>query len=165
MKRGRTVAVFSFCVPMVLISHFVVVTILFSVRETWRLDPAIRRAISLLSLPNGFSTAVTTPFEDEDGQPYWENLRPAEHCLRYATRDYTALLTGIPYGPSAVAACRETKVEIHGEELLPDFCQDLGFRGGIWGHWTVSTDEIDCITQWKDMQDKGCRVISSRVVR
>ncbi|KAH6869738.1 hypothetical protein BKA70DRAFT_1451811 [Coprinopsis sp. MPI-PUGE-AT-0042] len=89
-------------------------------------------------------------------QAYWENLRPGEHCLRYSTRDYTAILAGVPYRET-FGTCRETAAEIHGAERLPNFCQDLGLRAGVWGHWIITNEELDCITTWSAFSDEGCR--------
>ncbi|TFK18809.1 hypothetical protein FA15DRAFT_697904 [Coprinopsis marcescibilis] len=94
--------------------------------------------------------------DTDSGNAHWKNLRPAEHCLRYATRDYIAFLTGIPYDASAVGTCRETSVGIHGQQLFPNFCQDLGSWGGIWGHWTIGFKEPDCVTRWMALEDQGC---------
>ena len=65
-----------------------------------------------------------------DGQvpevtPSWEGLKGGEHCLRYATREYTARLSTNLIGQEAMKACKETPTEIHGQLLLTDFCQDL----------------------------------------
>jgi hypothetical protein len=47
--------------------------------------------------------------------------------MRYATREYTARLKTIdlPAGEDAMKACRDTPVEIHGEVLYTNFCQNL----------------------------------------
>lgn len=58
-------------------------------------------------------------------EPSWEGLKGGEHCLRYATRQYTARLSDVPAGTDMIKACRETPVTIHGESLYADFCQDL----------------------------------------
>jgi len=55
----------------------------------------------------------------------WEGLKGGEHCLRYATREYTARLSTNAVGQEAMRACKETPAEIHGQLLLTDFCQDL----------------------------------------
>lgn len=115
-----------------------------------------------LSLWNGIGKRIRSGIlhiieqDDEVKRAYWENLRPSEHCLRYSTRDYTAILVGLPYRET-VGTCRETTVEIHGSERLPDFCQNLGLRAGVWGHWIVTTEELDCITTWSTFEDQGCR--------
>ncbi|KAH6869591.1 hypothetical protein BKA70DRAFT_367282 [Coprinopsis sp. MPI-PUGE-AT-0042] len=100
--------------------------------------------------------AIRDVVQKQDKQAYWENLRPGEHCLRYSTRDYTAILAGVPYRET-VGTCKETAVEIHGAERLPNFCQDLGLRAGVWGHWIITNEELDCITTWSTFSDEGCR--------
>jgi hypothetical protein len=63
--------------------------------------------------------------DDGPAKPSWEGLKGGEHCLRYATREYTAKLVNIPSDADALKTCRETPVGIHGAALFPDFCQDL----------------------------------------
>ena len=53
----------------------------------------------------------------------WEGLAPAR-CLRYATREYTAVLAHVPLGFDALAECRNKTVNIHGRDLLPSRCED-----------------------------------------
>lgn len=57
--------------------------------------------------------------------PTWEGLKGGEHCLRYATREYTARLSTNAIGQEAMRACKETPTEIHGRLLQTDFCQNL----------------------------------------
>lgn len=57
--------------------------------------------------------------------PVWEGLKGGEHCLRYATREYTARLSTNLMGKEAMKACKETPTEIHGRLVHTDFCQDL----------------------------------------
>jgi hypothetical protein len=57
--------------------------------------------------------------------PTWEGLKGGEHCLRYATREYTARLSTDGIYQEAMRACKETPTEIHGRLLQTDFCQDL----------------------------------------
>jgi hypothetical protein len=57
--------------------------------------------------------------------PAWEGLKGGEHCLRYATREYTARLSTNAIGQEAMKACKETPTEIHGRLLQTDFCQNL----------------------------------------
>ena len=70
-------------------------------------------------------------------EPSWEGLKGGEHCLRYATRQYTARLSDGPAGTDMIKACRETPVTIHGEFLYADFCQDLVRYESLFG-------EVDC---------------------
>ncbi|KAF9037078.1 hypothetical protein BJ165DRAFT_1353675 [Panaeolus papilionaceus] len=97
-----------------------------------------------------------TPIPDPDTElatPKWENLRRSEHCLRYATREYTARLANAPNGADGFRACKMTPVVIHGREMHPTFCQDLGFGRGVWGFWSVDFDEPDCETRWGRFTD------------
>ncbi|KAF8805507.1 hypothetical protein BYT27DRAFT_7192541 [Phlegmacium glaucopus] len=88
--------------------------------------------------------------------PVWERLKGGEHCLRYATREYTARLSSNAIGQEAMKACKETPTEIHGRLLLTDFCQDLGLGRGVWGFWIVNSDEPACETTWGNFVDLGC---------
>ena len=53
----------------------------------------------------------------------WEGLSAAR-CLRYATREYTAVLTHVPIGFDAMEECRKKTINIHGRDLLPSHCED-----------------------------------------
>ena len=53
----------------------------------------------------------------------WEGLTAAR-CSRYATREYTALLSHIPLGVDAMDECRKKSINIHGRDLLPSRCED-----------------------------------------
>ena len=81
--------------------------------------------IRWLSLHNiGFANSSDNPMI-ATVPPAWEGLKCGEHCLRYATREYTARLMTNAIGQEAMRACKETPAEIHGRLLLTDFCQDL----------------------------------------
>lgn len=58
----------------------------------------------------------------------WDSLRRGGNCLRYSTREYTARLVQLS-GPSnlteAMSTCRDLPIEIHGQLLKSDWCQDL----------------------------------------
>jgi len=86
----------------------------------------------------------------------WEGLKGGEHCLRYATREYTARLSTNTIGQEAMRACKETPTEIHGRILQTNFCQDLGIGRGVWGFWIVDFDEPACQTKWDKFVDLGC---------
>ncbi|PPQ66827.1 hypothetical protein CVT24_008686 [Panaeolus cyanescens] len=107
------------------------------------------------SLPDASHPPIPDP-DTELATPTWENLRPGEHCLRYATREYTARLANAPPGAEGFRACKTTPVIIHGREMLPTFCQDLGFGRGVWGFWSVDFDEPGCQTKWGRFMDLGC---------
>ena len=53
----------------------------------------------------------------------WEGLAAAR-CLRYATREYTAVLAHVPLGFDALEECRKKTINIHGRDLLPSRCED-----------------------------------------
>ncbi|KAJ3537632.1 hypothetical protein NMY22_g5513 [Coprinellus aureogranulatus] len=102
-------------------------------------------------------TTEVTPDEPEvELEATWEHLKGAQHCLRYATRQYTARLVNIPSGVPGVKACRETSALIHGVDILPHFCEDLGMAGGVWGYWIIDFEEPACLTSWGSFVDKGC---------
>jgi len=88
--------------------------------------------------------------------PTWEGLKGGEHCLRYATREYTARLSTNAIDQEAMRACKETPTEIHGQFLQTDFCQNLGLGRGVWGFWIVDFDELACQTTWGNFVDLGC---------
>jgi hypothetical protein len=54
----------------------------------------------------------------------WEGLEAGEHCLRYGTREYTAILTHVPAGFDALEECRNIPIEVHGKFILPSRCED-----------------------------------------
>ncbi|KAF8148846.1 hypothetical protein B0H34DRAFT_802736 [Crassisporium funariophilum] len=86
----------------------------------------------------------------------WEGLKGGEHCLRYATREYTAKLPIGLTGPEAMKACKDTPVKIHGRLLYTDFCRDLALGRGVWGFWVVDFEEPACVTSWGEFVDLGC---------
>lgn len=55
----------------------------------------------------------------------WVGTKAGEHCLRYATRQYTARISEVRGSDSAMKACKDTPMEIHSKVLFTDFCQDL----------------------------------------
>lgn len=87
----------------------------------------------VLSMVNGFIYAASirrpspSPIPVSDVNAAWEYLKGGEHCLRYATREYTARLrtSDIAAGEDPMKACHNTPVEIHGEVMYPNFCQNL----------------------------------------
>jgi hypothetical protein len=82
--------------------------------------PTLSSIISLTGLPIKYIPL--------DSQYQWDGVRPGEHCLRYATREYTSRLVqvgGLHDATDAMRACHETPVAIHGRQLKSDWCQDL----------------------------------------
>lgn len=33
---------------------------------------------------------------------------------------------------------------------------EQGLGGGVWGYWTVDSQEPACLTNWGEFVDKGC---------
>ncbi|TEB23645.1 hypothetical protein FA13DRAFT_1639601 [Coprinellus micaceus] len=120
-------------------------------------DDSLRHDASRLA-PSSFHAQSELPSETEPDtqRASWENLKGAEHCLRFATRQYTARLANAPSDVPAVKTCRETAADIHGVPILPHFCRDLGMAGGVWGHWVIDFEEPACLTKWGNFVDKGC---------
>lgn len=89
-------------------------------------DDSLHHDASRLA-PSSFHAQSELPSETEPDtqQASWENLKGAEHCLRFATRQYTARLANAPSDVPAVKTCRETPADIHGVPILPHFCRDL----------------------------------------
>ena len=100
----------------------------------------------------------------------WEGLAAAR-CLRYATREYTAVLAHVPLGFDALEECRKKTINIHGRDLLPSRCEDKvgdytqrdnpltglclkGTCGRVTGHWDVDFEEPGCVTWWQWFDDK-----------
>lgn len=68
-----------------------------------------------------YSSIQTTSFE-----PFtWENMKRAEHCLRFKTRKYMAKSVGNSPGRGGVIECEASSAEIHGVTLHPDYCENL----------------------------------------
>lgn len=88
---------------------------------------AITNAISTFAIVALFIIFVTSQI-GSDTTPQadlgWENLRPAETCLRHGTRVYTARLPYISRWYDRMSMCRENKAEIHGRLMKPDYCED-----------------------------------------
>jgi hypothetical protein len=94
--------------------------------------------ISLVALLlTGFFLGIQTSFlvsnwrfyckgaEQSSTENVWVGMKGGEHCLRYATRQYTARISDVRGSDSAMKACKDTPVEIHSKVLFTDFCQDL----------------------------------------
>ncbi|KIM47271.1 hypothetical protein M413DRAFT_23494 [Hebeloma cylindrosporum] len=86
----------------------------------------------------------------------WEGLEAAEHCLRYGTREHTAILTHVPAGFDALEECRNKPIEVHGRFMVPSRCEDQGLCGRVTGFWNVNFSEPACGTWWRSFEDKGC---------
>lgn len=92
-------------------------------------DPSI--AIRHLGAPHSkYSTLAVGNGDNETEvgiETAWYGLKGGEHCLRYATREYTAKLIGDPAATNQdmMKLCKSTPTVIHGRTLFTDFCQDL----------------------------------------
>ncbi|KAF9523216.1 hypothetical protein CPB83DRAFT_698173 [Crepidotus variabilis] len=94
----------------------------------------------------------------------WDPVRPGEHCLRFATREYTSkirILDSLVAPSEAMKACREIPIEIHGQWRKTDWCQDLGFGRGVFGFWIIDFNEPQCETRWGKFNELGCSVGST----
>lgn len=79
---------------------------------------------AMLTAPSfiqGFTTTSMSTFEPLT----WENMKRAEHCLRFRTRKYTAKSVGTRPGRGGVVECEASSTVIHGVELHPDYCENL----------------------------------------
>lgn len=88
---------------------------------------------------------------------FWDAVSPALECLEYAKREYWATLKNIPEGWSAVDACTNLPVEIHGVTIRrPYRCALVDGSSDIRGYWMVDWDQPDCRPWWYNYQDAGC---------
>ncbi|KAF9524332.1 hypothetical protein CPB83DRAFT_861400 [Crepidotus variabilis] len=83
----------------------------------------------------------------------WDGLSGDHTCSRYGTRQYRATLSHTPLG---LNECYKKPIEIHGKEVLPQYCDVQGPCGHVVGHWDVSFDEGSCTPWWSGIDDKGC---------
>jgi len=89
--------------------------------------------------------------------PTWDNLQPAQQCLRYGMREYTAQIINVPADSDAMETCNATVAELHGRKIChPHSCEDKECNG-VFGHWIVDYSEPECETTHFDVfLDKGC---------
>ncbi|KAG2116128.1 hypothetical protein DEU56DRAFT_905211 [Suillus clintonianus] len=86
---------------------------------------------------------------------FWTDLK-SHTCTSYGTREYTARLVNVPSNYNRrVEACMATKVQIHGTEYTPKWCEDHG-PNNVIGHWEVDQHEPDCASYWSWYKDYGC---------
>ncbi|KAK0501998.1 hypothetical protein EDD18DRAFT_1327873 [Armillaria luteobubalina] len=94
------------------------------------------------------------------GSLSWIKLTPSIQCLRYSTREYSALLRGVPNDEDGLQWCKEKEITIHGIHFKrPAHCTvDVDNSGDarVYGHWIVESNEPRCMTTWEDFSDKGC---------
>ena len=53
----------------------------------------------------------------------WAVPEASPQCLGYGTRKWSARLDYVAPGVDSLVACYQTKILIHGQKLLPDFCE------------------------------------------
>ncbi|KAK0216699.1 hypothetical protein EDD85DRAFT_869944 [Armillaria nabsnona] len=90
----------------------------------------------------------------------WTELTASNRCLRYSTREYSALLRGVPNEEDALQWCKEKEIIIHGIYFKkPAHCTidvDKSGTTRVYGYWIVESSEPSCRTVWEDFRDKGC---------
>ncbi|KAK0430273.1 hypothetical protein EV421DRAFT_1721709, partial [Armillaria borealis] len=85
----------------------------------------------------------------------WTELTPSNRCLRYSTREYSALLRGVLNDEDGLEWCKEKEITIHGIEFKkPAHCTIDGTTR-FYGHWMVMSNEPRCMTTWEDFRDKA----------
>ncbi|KAK0430270.1 hypothetical protein EV421DRAFT_1744267 [Armillaria borealis] len=65
------------------------------------------------------------------------------------TRQYSALLRGIPNDKDCVQCCKEKNIIIHGLD------RHIGTTR-VHGHWIVESNERRCMMTWGNFRHKGC---------
>ncbi|KAF8985348.1 hypothetical protein BDQ17DRAFT_1415386 [Cyathus striatus] len=87
---------------------------------------------------------------------FWAQLGVGK-CESYNSRRYWSTLQHIPenYTGDRITACMETAARVHGREVKPLWCDDLG-ELGVWGNWVVDFDEPGCRPRWNMYKDNGC---------
>ncbi|PBK61552.1 hypothetical protein ARMSODRAFT_964932, partial [Armillaria solidipes] len=78
----------------------------------------------------------------------WTELTASNRCLRYGTREYSALLRGVPNDEEGLQWCKEKEITIHG----------IYFKKPA--HCTIDVDKSGttrprCMTTWEDFRHKG----------
>lgn len=58
-------------------------------------------------------------------QPYWDEIKPKEHCTAFGTREYTAKLKNLAWSQNTKwkQVCENTWVTIHGVNVKPAKCE------------------------------------------
>lgn len=97
----------------------------------------------------------------------WTNLE-SHSCTTYATREYTAELSGSPFSRRRMEICIATPVLVHDWPQWPSRCEYVGQRfslvdklltwsnkrsGKVIGHFAISNNEPDCVTYWSGYRD------------
>ncbi|PBK84910.1 hypothetical protein ARMGADRAFT_942671, partial [Armillaria gallica] len=85
----------------------------------------------------------------------WTELTASNRCLRYSTREYSALLRGVLNNDDGLQWCKEKEIIIHGIDFKkPTHCTIDGTTR-VYGHWIVKSNEPRCLTTWEDFRDKA----------
>jgi hypothetical protein len=87
----------------------------------------------------------------------WSNLTPANQCLRYDTREYTATLSNVPLSYDARDECAQKVAYLNGKWVTPSYCGAQGQCSSVVGHWIMNENEPACQTVWAGPWDKGCQ--------
>jgi hypothetical protein len=101
----------------------------------------IRTSFPFFGSDVGFYYKGADQFSTEN---VWVGMKAGEHCLRYATRQYTARISEVRGSDSAMKACKDTPMEIHSKVLFTDFCQDLVRPRS---YWFISIDYLPGILE------------------
>ncbi|KAF9004236.1 hypothetical protein BDQ17DRAFT_1354825 [Cyathus striatus] len=92
---------------------------------------------------------------------FWDQLSVGK-CESYDSRRYSSTLQHIPktYAGDRITACMETAARVHGREVKPSWCDNLG-EEGVRGYWVVDFDEPGCRPRWNRYKDNGCTASGS----
>ena len=52
----------------------------------------------------------------------WQDLKASTGCLRYETREYSAMLADVPLGMDPLKECWKKSIDIHGRSIFPSRC-------------------------------------------
>ncbi|PBK61539.1 hypothetical protein ARMSODRAFT_964922, partial [Armillaria solidipes] len=78
----------------------------------------------------------------------WTEITPSNRCLHYSTREYSALLRGVPSDKDGLKWCKMKEITIHRIEFKNP-------AHLVYGHWIVGSNEPRCMTTWEDFRDKA----------
>ena len=95
---------------------------------------------------------------DEQAQVRWSTPLPANYCVGYGTKAYTAELQGVSFFSDQGKACRSTPVVIQSVYIpAPVKCEAKGmFRRRMVGHWVAPSNDTGCSPHWGKFVDKVC---------
>ncbi|KAK0432187.1 hypothetical protein EV421DRAFT_2040824 [Armillaria borealis] len=97
----------------------------------------------------------------------WTELTPSNRCLRYSTREYSALLRGVSNDEDSLKWCKEKEITIHGMKFKKPAHYTINVdKSGttrVYGHWIVGSNEPRCMTTWEDF--RACAAKGSKYRR